>query len=84
MLWLALKVFGENNNKYLTFVLSNCSDYQEFESHLYLDMLDVEIINPNFKQMYDERKILIGQLPKNLSLIDKYCDRLTRKMLYST
>ena len=76
LLWLALKVFGENNNKYLTLVLDNCSDYQDFESHLYLDMSDIEISNPYFEQMYNERKNLIRQLPKNLFLIDKYCDRL--------
>ena len=76
LLWLALKVYGENNNKYLTLVLNNCSGYQDFESHLYLDILDVEIINPYFDQIYNERKNLIKQLSKNLSLIDKYCDRL--------
>lgn len=76
LLWLALKVFDENSNKYLTFVLNSCIDFQDFTSHLYLDMSNVEITNPNFEQMYEERKNLIRHIPTSLSLIDKYCDRL--------
>lgn len=76
LLWLALKVFGENNNEYLTLVLDNCGDYQDFENHLYMDISDIEINNQNFEKMYEERKNLLKQLPQNLSLIDKYCNHL--------
>lgn len=76
LFWLALKVFGESNNDYLTLVLNNCAAYQDFESRLYLNMADIEITAPNFKKLYDERRNLISRLPQNISLIDKYCDRL--------
>ena len=76
LFWLALKVFGEDNNGYLTLVLNNCTAYQDFENQLYLDIADIEITAPNFERLYEERRNLIKQLPQNISLIDKYCARL--------
>ena len=75
LFWLALKIFGENN-KYLTLVLNSCDNYQEFEKHLYLDFSDIETDAPNFEKLYKERKQLLKNLPPNISLIEKYCDRL--------
>ena len=77
LFWLALKVFGENTNEYLTIVLNNCTDYQDFEKHLYLDMADIEITAPNFEKLYMERKNLIKELrTQNFSLINEYCNKL--------
>ena len=76
LLWLSLKIFGEKNNKYLTFVLNNCNDYKEFLNFIYLSLSEVNSDDINFDQMYDERKRLLKQIPENLSLIKKYCDKL--------
>ena len=76
LFWLALKIFGENNNKYLTLVLNNCAAYSDLENHLHLDMADIEITAPNFEKLYNERRNLIEQLPQNISLTEKYCSQL--------
>lgn len=76
LFWLALKIFGEDANKYLTLVLKHCNDYQDFEKHLYMDIVDLEFNAPNFEKLYDERRNLIKQFPQNIFLVDRYCDRL--------
>ena len=78
LFWLALKVYGENNNEYLTVVLSNCNSYEEFESRLYMELAEFETTNKDFERLYEERLNLIKQLPLNISLIAKYFDRLVK------
>ena len=78
LLWLSLKSFGEANNHYLTLILGNCDHVDSFEMHAYLDFADVDISHPEFERYYTERKRLLEQLPENLSLIKKYCDKLGR------
>ena len=76
--WLAMKVFGESNNKYLTLVLNNCNNFEDFKIHLYLDLSDVDIDDADFEKLYLERKRLLASMPENISLVKKYCDRLGR------
>lgn len=76
--WLAMKVFGESNNKYLTLALRNCNNFEDFKIHLYLDLIDVDIDDADFEKLYLERKRLLAIMPENISLVKKYCDRLGR------
>lgn len=78
LLWLSLKFFGEANNHYLTLVLGNCDNVDSFEMHAFLDLADVDVSHPEFERYYTERKRLLEQLPENLPLIKKYCDKLGR------
>jgi hypothetical protein len=78
MLWLSLKVFGARNNQYLTRVLQNSQTVDDFEEHIYCDLLEMEHTDPNFSRCYEERKILIDSLPENLPLIDTYCNRVAK------
>lgn len=78
LLWLSLKSFGEANNHYLMLILGNCDNVDSFEMHVYLDFADVDISHPEFERYYTERKRLLEQLPENLPLIQKYCDKLGR------
>ncbi|MFQ7307462.1 MAG: BREX-4 system phosphatase PglZ [Mediterraneibacter sp.] len=78
LLWLALKSFGEANNHYLTLILGNCDSVDSFEIHVYLDFADIDISHSEFERYYKERKRLLEQLPENLPLIKKYCDKLGR------
>lgn len=78
LLWLSLKFFGEANNHYLMLILGNCDNVDSFEMHVYLDFADVDISHPEFERYYTERKRLLEQLPENLPLIQKYCDKLGR------
>lgn len=76
LLWLAMKVFGIQNNKYLTLVLNQCEDVDSFVEKCYLVLVDVRADDPLFSQYYAERKRLIEQLPENLPLTSKFCEKL--------
>ena len=78
LLWLALKVFGESNNKYLTYVLLNSQSYDDFERHIYLDLADIDIQDSDFERALLERRRLLRKLPDNSSLVIKYCEKLGR------
>lgn len=74
-LWLSMKVFGEVNNKYLSYVLANSETYDDFEEHIYLDLVDIDINNPDFTRYFSERKRLIKQFPEYYRLTAKYCEK---------
>lgn len=78
-LWLCVKVFGENTNKYLSLVVQNSESVSDFEGHLYKDLLDIDVGDPNFGRYYDERKNIITEMPENLPLIDSYCSMVGRR-----
>lgn len=78
LLWLALKVFGGGNNRYLNYVINNSQTYDDFEEHLYLDLVDVRIDDFEFAGYFSERNKLLKDLPENLPLISKYCEKLGR------
>ena len=72
-LWLYLKVFPGNINRYLSFVLKSSRTVEDFLYHVYMDLLQFPIAKPEFKQLYIERKRLIDSLPEDLYLLDEYC-----------
>lgn len=76
LIWLLLKMYGEKNNKYLTLVLKNSENYNDFMSHIYLDIIEIDVCDADFDQYYIERKKLISQLPNDLSLIARYCEKI--------
>lgn len=76
LLWLAMKLFGAKGNKYLSLVLENSVNVSDFEEHIYLDLQKLGHGSPDFHQCYIERKMLIDILPENLTLLDKYCEKV--------
>lgn len=72
-LWLALKVYGNKGNLYLTKVLENSQSVLDFERHIYMDILEMDWREEEFKQKYYERKRLIDAFPENIILVDQYC-----------
>jgi hypothetical protein len=76
LLWLAMKVFGEKNNEYLSLVLNHSETVDDFTAHIYLDLVDIDRKQANFNSLYIERKRIIEQLPENLPFVAKYCERL--------
>lgn len=73
LLWLGMKIYGVAGNKYLTHVLGSSTTVQDFEKHVYLDILDCKRDDPEFTTMFDERKHLLGALPEDINLISQYC-----------
>lgn len=78
LLWLALKVFGAQSNRYLTLVLSNSTYSSDLEEHIYKDLLEISFTEPFFDQCFSERKRLIALLPENLQQISSYCQLVGR------
>lgn len=76
LLWLALKVFGEKSNLYLSFVLQNSNTVSDFLKHLCLDLAQVKFSEATFPKMYQERKHLMEKAPEQLPLINKYCEKI--------
>ena len=79
LLQIALKMFDDQSNAYLSLALNNCNDYRDFQKHLYLDLIDVELNDTNFEQLYEGRRQLIGQLRSDSALARQYCDRLGKR-----
>lgn len=75
LLWLAMKMYGEPNNNYLTYVLNNSHNFNDFEEHIYCDLLDFDYDDLIYKKYYIERKILLENFPENLGMLDKFCGR---------
>lgn len=72
-LWLALKIYGNKGNLYLTEVLENSKSVLDFEQHIYMDILEMDWREDDFKTKYYERKRLIEAFPENMILVDQYC-----------
>lgn len=75
-LWLSMKMFSSTGNKYLNLVIKNSVSVNDFEEHLYMDLLKVNHDDPDFRQYYIERKRLLDMLPENLILLDQYCSKI--------
>lgn len=73
--WLALKIFG-TKNEYLRLVLEKSQSVDDFEEHIYLDLAEEKNGNAYFEKIYQERKSLLNNLPENLPLITKYCEKI--------
>lgn len=73
--WLAMKSFGTTNN-YLQKVLEHSKNESDFEEHIYLDLADEDVTDPNFEKLYVERRKLLERIPERLPLIARYCEKL--------
>ena len=75
-LWLCMKVFNNTSNKYLHMVMQNSASVNDFEEHVYMDILKVHRDSLSFRQYYTERKRLLEVFPENLLLLDLYCSKI--------
>lgn len=73
LFWLSMKVFDISGNRYLSYVMKNSCRADDFEKHLYMDLLEISVSDPDFERYYSERKNLVYDMPENLPLIDAYC-----------
>ena len=78
LLWLCMKIFGIKENLYLARAVENSCQAEELEEHIYLDLLEIRRENSDFARLYRERKLLLQDLPENLSLLHRYCERVGR------
>jgi hypothetical protein len=76
LLWLALSVFGERSNSYLTLVLRDCPYMEQFTERAYLCLAGVDVTHPDFRRMRSERRRLLSQLPEEIPLVTRFCDKV--------
>lgn len=76
LLWLALSVFGERSNCYLTLVMKDCQSMEQFAERVYLCLAEVDVSDPKFTGMRSERRRLLSQLPEDLQLVNRFCDKI--------
>lgn len=78
LLWLALKVFGEKNNEYLTDVLYKTESCKDFKAQIVFRLADVEVIDPLFSRCYNERKQLLDMFGECQEYLDDYIAKIGR------
>lgn len=78
LLWLALKVFGETNNAYLTAVIHETEAEADFRIQVVLRLADSDVRDPVFTQCYNERKSLLEAFGENQELLERYITRIGR------
>lgn len=76
LLWLCMKVLGVPVNKYVNRIMQNSISVDDFEEHVYFDLIDIHYDDPIFRQYYIERKRLLDAMPDNPMLIDQYCTKI--------
>jgi hypothetical protein len=79
LLWLSMKVFGVAGNKYLSYAIRNSESVSDFETHIYKDLLEFDVSDPDFDRYYTERKNVIMDMPESFSQIDTYCSMVGRR-----
>lgn len=79
LLWIAMKVFGTKENKYLSAVVKKSESVNNLIELIFLDLLCYKHDSTDFMQLYQERKQLIDLLPnKYLAYIQNYCNLIGR------
>lgn len=75
LLWIAMKVFGTKENKYLSGAVKKSDSVHDLIELIFTDLLCYKHDATDFLQLYQERKQLIEDLPdNNLALIQNYCN----------
>lgn len=75
LLWIAMKVFGTKENKYLSAVVQKSGSVNNLVELIFMDLLCYNHNETGFLLLYQERKQLIELLPnKYLAQIQNYCD----------
>ena len=79
LLFIALKMYGSNNNAYLDLVAKSCTSYSEFERQVYRNILSINYNDSDFTTLYKQRKVLLNDLKNpNKEVID-FCKVVAQK-----
>lgn len=75
-LWLGMKILGTPDKPYLAEAVQKSKHADELEQSLFMTLLSHSHIEPNFWDLYHERKALLDEFPENFQLLDRYCSRV--------
>ena len=71
--YIALKLYGVKNNFYLRDVIKKCSSYKNFIRDIYKDILKIDHKDPQFQQVYSERKRILKAIGNTLVEAAEFC-----------
>ena len=71
--YMALSICGTKDNEYLQLAVNNASNAGEFEKSLFRAILTVDRTNPEFENLYKQRKLLLSHFQNALPEIVDYC-----------
>ena len=77
--FISLSICGVNDNEYLQLSVNNASDSNEFIKSLFRSILTVEINNPRFTSLYEQRKEILCNFKDSLSHVLDYCKVISVK-----
>lgn len=72
--FIALKLCGSKNNNYLNMVLSKVFSTKEFTQQLCRYILNIDVDDKNYWQLYNERKVILNQISGCKNELCNYCD----------
>lgn len=72
--FIALKLCGSKNNNYLNMVLSKVFRTKEFMQQLCRYILNIDVDDKNYWQLYNERKVILNQISGCKNELCNYCD----------
>lgn len=75
-LWLAMKVMGTKENRYLSLAISKSCSVCDFVDSVYMELLSHNIDETDFDKLYLERRRLIERLPECPDALQNYCDHV--------
>ena len=71
--YIALKLYGANNNLYLNDAVKNCSGYKSFVRIIYRDILAMDHTDPQFQRAYSERKNILKAIGNPIAEVADFC-----------
>ena len=77
--FIALSICGAKNNEYLQMVLNSVSREQDLIRNIVRLILTVDKSNEKFDSLYQQRKVILGELKDCLPEITDYCKVLAAK-----
>ena len=76
LLFIALLIYGGNQNRYLTQVITKSTSFEEFIKYLFETILDYSPNDVDFWPLYKERKEIISQLTDYTEQLLTYCKQV--------
>lgn len=77
--FIGLKVFYGKGSNYLAYVLEKADSVDQFESAIYLSILDVDHGDKRFPTWIRQRRRMISSLDENSAMMKDFCERATIK-----
>lgn len=71
--FLALKMFGTSNNKYLNMVAESSCSHNDFIRQMFRTLLSCSETDKSFSMLYNERKKILKYFGKYVDEVEDYC-----------